>query len=931
MKRKKIQVLKLHPKALLRTPQFSVDAELNSCWEDLKVSISHAAPGFYSLIKNIDYAGLQLASEQVQYTVWKYFNRARYRATPFGSFAGVGILDLVRNHNTTTKVASKQHLHHFRDWSLADMTIPFTSPIEDLFFFANSSYYVFQSSIRYLSRFNDIYQLSEIESDPAILDIIKLCQTPISYRKLIDVLADKMCKELVEMRLMDLVEVQLLLTNRQTNIIGEDYFKRLNTNPIPTNKEYVIAERKVIDSGSTLSHFSHLPELISRLNSLGKSTEIPALEKFTSQFARKFGEDFVPVMRALDPEIGVGYDRLEKTNGAEDVLFSSFSTRTSRSNDLQKLKTHLLNFLGGSTALWPSALKLEDLIMENNSKASLLPNSITIIASFVNEFVHIESIAGCTTNAVLGRFSMCGKSYTGFCREIADLEQNANPEVLFFDIGYTGETKVDNINRRASIYDFQLNLLNYDTSADPLTLDDILLSIQGNELLLYSRKLNKRLIPRVSSAYNYSRSQLAIFRLLCDLQHQGIQTDLNLNLRDLFPGLSYYPRLTFKNIIVSPASWLVEIKHLHLEKGAIICSLKNYLTTAGVSQIFRVGDTDQSLCFDQHRDEDMMAFHKYLKKHKRFYLSESSVTGFAQDASGHSYSAQMVLSITHQQKIYDGMGLVSAAELESQPVALFPPGSKWYYFQIYCHHTRADELLLEVINPVLTEFRLVIEKWFFIRYDDNGHHLRLRICLKDVNSGMQLTARLSALLNPYLQSGIVPDWRISTYKREIQRYSAILIDRVENHFCIDSESVLFLLSLPIDTFEKYRLCEHIFNRIINSGLFSIEKLSTLIQSIRDSFILEFKVAPEGFKRLNEMIRKFEQTNPDTSYPRREDFINSYCQSLVSTLKFCEDEKRDKLFSDLLHMHMNRLFSTQQRSHEFQIYHLFFRMLKKRTI
>ena len=54
--------------------------------------------------------------------------------------------------------------------------------------------------------------------------------------------------------------------------------------------------------------------------------------------------------------------------------------------------------------------------------------------------------------------------------------------------------------------------------------------------------------------------------------------------------------------------------------------------------------------------------------------------------------------------------------------------STWLYVRIYCQMTEADEVLLNLVAPlvhVLQEQGL-ISSFFFIRYFEGGHHLRAR-------------------------------------------------------------------------------------------------------------------------------------------------------------------------------------------------------------
>lgn len=57
----------------------------------------------------------------------------------------------------------------------------------------------------------------------------------------------------------------------------------------------------------------------------------------------------------------------------------------------------------------------------------------------------------------------------------------------------------------------------------------------------------------------------------------------------------------------------------------------------------------------------------------------------------------------------------------------FIPGSQWVYIKLYTGEKTADDLLIQVIAPVIKKVQKAqhIKKWFFIRYSDPDFHLRI--------------------------------------------------------------------------------------------------------------------------------------------------------------------------------------------------------------
>lgn len=161
--------LSIHPKIIFRVPRFPLNATLEKHWESLKSLILESSKEFHDIIKDLEYHQIADQPEPVQHTIWKYFNRARHRSTPFGNFAAVGICEATfPQSDETIKISNEVKTHFFTDWSLKDKR---EYTYEELLqkngcLFANSSHYqVSDNTIRYISYENGGFELSETEVD----------------------------------------------------------------------------------------------------------------------------------------------------------------------------------------------------------------------------------------------------------------------------------------------------------------------------------------------------------------------------------------------------------------------------------------------------------------------------------------------------------------------------------------------------------------------------------------------------------------------------------------------------------------------------------------------------------------------------------------------------------------------------------------------
>jgi thiopeptide-type bacteriocin biosynthesis protein len=907
--------MKIYHQALLRVPQFPLNASLKEEWEILKSSIQLASTDFYEQIRHVTADELNQLPRAIYHTIWKYFNRAKYRATPFGTFAGCGLVNLDKETDQDKIIIdAKQITHAYPCWTITSKLTNQQEVItNDTIVFANQTYYQVGNNIRFIGRENDAFTLVETEGLESYVKVLEQSKRPITVSKLLNTLDGALIADL-----QDMIDLQLLFTSNTPNILGNDYFNRIGYTATEDDPQYVLAERKILQSTLSAQHFSDLPELFSLLQHLVPDPPSYDLNRFKSAFTRKFEDRTVPLIVALDPELGISYGNLDLATGLNAPIEEPPKAEL---NDKRALIEMLFRQMVASGC---KVIQLDQLPAPEIKGALSIPGSLGVLCSQIDDLLVIEQIASPSSNRLLGRFSMIGKDIENLCQDLAAYESAANPDILFFDIGYTDEVTVDNVNRRRSIYPYQLSLLNYDDSGAALDLSDIDITISGNEIILYDRRLRKRIIPRLSSGYNYKRSHLSIYRFLNDLQYDGLKINFNLKLSDSFPGEDYYPRVQYKQIILSPAQWRVSAAALKSQVNGIVDAnrLCDYLRSIGLKRYAVTRTEDRTMVFDLESNADLKELLHLLSKFDSFLLEEGLIPKhpLVEDDIGNGYAHQFVLSLVNNRQFYHpGINPATATIPLGKVQTIFPPTDEWIYFEIYAHPIRIDELLKGPIPFILNKLRDKIKSWFFVRYDENGTHLRLRPQLKQQSSLPEIISKFNSLLQEDVITGVIRDVKIATYKREIERYGADLISAVESHYCKDSEYVLSLLHQEINDDQKYQLCIKLLHILLNAMGDKAEDGRNYIDQVCYAFADEYRLTSIKFKELNNHYRRLSKITPAMEGDTYKLF-KTFTSSAKSLLKQCPTERRLKLIADLFHMHVNRIFPSHQRSHEMMIYY-----------
>lgn len=930
--------LKVFNILLCRTPVFSVEDNLEEKWGELQMLIHDSSPALFEIIKDLNYTQLKLDDKKVNYSVWKYFNRARFRATPFGRFAAFSVVNLTNTSCSNLVLQHELNTTDLIDWIAKDELIGDLGTVlkHANRFQKNTSIYRVGNEIRFIRFKNDCFEIASVIAFQELDTLLKLCDGKVIKQDVYNTmhsLHDLYTKD-VKILLEQMLTLQLISCDRLPNVTGEDYFQRLNFKDVKAHAKYTIAEREIISGGFNCRKVEIIPNLIRFLQINVPHHENGSLKDFKIAFSKKFDQATIPLLIAIDPELGVGYSNLADAKEEMDLIDvinkskrkSDFDTQLSYS----KFHQYLLNSM-----LSGNEIKLEAFENLEDNEPLPLPNSLSVMLHLFEGTPVIESIGGCTANALTGRFTVASQELTKSGKQIAALEQMANPGIIFFDIAYQAEKKVDNVNRREQLYSHELPILTWSDHPSTLSLDDIFVTIRNSEIVLWSKKFNKRLIPRIPSAYNYSRSDLAIYRFLCDLQHQGVLSGLSFNLQEFFPKLARYPRVSYKDIIVSPAMWLLPNKikdNLNGKKrdDEAISILKTWLKESGIDFYIRAGNSDQKLCFNPNSESDLDALLSYCRQNRlnEIYFSEALLSNKPEvsDENGKFYISEYILNYGHSDQVYKANFKVDTEMNTSLPTNILP-GDEWLYFEIYCHPSRINEVLLIHIDRFLKASKKDVSQWFFIRYDDPAPHLRLRLKLSDIRAGYQIINRLNSNLQQAFTNGLISDVQIKTYFREMERYGPDRIELVEEFFFIDSKNVKSLLTNQYSIDELYTLTLTFIQNLLNLTFNNIVEQIDFATTMANSFKEEFRLDMHSFKKINQSFQVQKQAIK-VSGDQLPDLSSSYTNPLFKILNKCDSWKiRAKIISDLVHMHINRLFNSHQRSHEAIIYQYLVKLLK----
>ncbi len=720
---------------------------------------------------------------------------------------------------------------------------------------------------------------------------------------------------------------------------------------------------------------------------LGQTAEPDELKSFREAFSARYERALVPLVEALDEEAGVG--------------FGSAGGRTDPSPLLRGL---ILNRAGGEESPWrgrtlePHAELVRQIfafaktgkdemeldvstLSQHEVSTNKLADSFCVMGTLVaastsalqaGDFqFYLHGAVGPSGARLLGRFCHEDAEIEAGVRKHIEQEETHDPEAVYAEVVYLPEGRIGNVLCRPVLRAYEIPYLGR-SGAQPdrqLPVSDLLVGIEGNNIVLYSQRLSRRVIPRVTNAHGFMNPLLSsIYRFLCYMQHQHGASVPGFSWGPL-ESLDYLPRVRVGRLVLSLARWKLsekEVEAIGKDHGSRrFFAVQELRRQRKLPRWVVLQEGDNSLPVDLENALSVDAFVHVLKRGVQATLVEMypahdqlCVSG----PEGHFYHELHVPFVrkprereseAERSKGEQRSAATAVPAIVSRDARILPPGSDWLYVKLYGGGTALDEILTTTVPPLV---RTMIDsgaaaRWFFIRYADPHDHLRIRFNGAPSRITQELLPRVCEAFNPLLASGKLFKIEFDTYVREIERYGGMeAMLAAEDIFFADSEAVLEILTQLAAGDESLDLRWRI-------GLMGVDYLLSdcdlddsskrvTMQRWRDTFQSEFKIDTLGKKQLSDKFReqrkKLELLFDDSSenagewqgakqaLVRRSERVGkaiAMLRGLAATGKLAGEVI--ELAASFSHMHINRLIRSSQRAHELVFYDFLFQIYDSR--
>lgn len=416
---------------------------------------------------------------------------------------------------------------------------------------------------------------------------------------------------------------------------------------------------------ATLDHsiIEEVQKGVDALNRLTPPTEHQFLSRFKTQFFSRYENEEIPLIEALDSEGGIPVDDTDKKDinpMIDDIPLGGLRENEYLEINLQQrfiLEKYFDYLENQQSHSMPDVMELnEEEIKRLPVNWDDIPVTFGVMAEIVgksegNPSVYLKAVTGINAAKTLSRFHQLSPEMKNLIAEIAAAEKRYYADSVIAEILHIPQTRVGNVLIRPDVYDYQIPIVIRSNKPQryQIPVHDLMISVvNGQNIVLRSKKLNKWVIPRLSTAHNFTNNSIPIYRFLCYVQMQHLRPDLSFRWNSLIANRKFLPRVCYGNVVLSTATWSFSAGelpgNLDVESGSFHRTIAAFREKHRLPRKVLHSRGDHKLLVDFNKLEPCQMFYEEVKN-KPFTLKEffhDTGYSFITDQDHRGYAGEFV-------------------------------------------------------------------------------------------------------------------------------------------------------------------------------------------------------------------------------------------------------------------------------------------------
>lgn len=680
------------------------------------------------------------------------------------------------------------------------------------------------------------------------------------------------------------------------------------------------------------------------------------LDGFRTAFATRYEGAEVPLLEALDDEAGVGFTSEHAGHEAPLLKGVEFAPLTPQPEVRDPAwDTWVSGLLMQAQVSGNHEIVLTEAALAQKARRSNpLPESAVLCLSLfarkpgsTDPIAFWSGLAGPSSEALFGRFAALDERFERVIRAGLAAEEALRPEATFAELVHSPQGRSGNVIARPTVRACEIQILSRGglPRSQTIQLDDLLLSIRDGRLTLRSRSTGREVVPRVTNAHNAASLGLPLYQFLATLQNEALPRvgQWSWGSHRHAPSL---PRVRVGPIVIMAARWF--LTHALLERLSDVNAVRALAQRLRWPRFLVARERDHTLTIDLQNDLSVETFLGSYQHRAQVLIEEDLSRLYGSpfvNEQGH-FANELLVPVVALKRRTPALELAPVSVTQARQV--FTPGSEWLYLRLHVAPAMADQILMHAVSQVLAWAKGTgeLKRWFFLRYDEQGHHLRLRFCGSPKWLRGPLSEQLEAALARWVESRIVSRVVSDTYRREVERYGgdeAMLVaeawfeassdealavigrlssdEQLENRSWATFIGVHRTLRLLLGSDDEQRAALEGWRRSLfeeNGGTAALESSLSTVGRVHRAWVdqLVSGVVPE---RLGEVASVL-TSQRSILEPLAESMKQLYGQRRLTT-------SLQNICGALTHMHVNRMLRAQQRQQELVMYDLLLRQLR----
>ena len=286
----------------------------------------------------------------------------------------------------------------------------------------------------------------------------------------------------------------------------------------------------------------------------------PMLDKLMSSFLERYEEREVSLAQLLDTEMGLDLHR-SGADGDITPLLDGIPFGTGKQENTSHFWNPLQSLLHRKVIESLITKQKEIILTDDDVKGwsagwDDLPHTLAAMCEVFSYHpngvskIYLHSAGGTGAANLLGRFCHVDEEIHRSVIDIIREEEEALPQdKCYAEVVHLPESRTGNILARPVLRPYEIPYLSKPAVEAPFQLEisDLMVSVRQKKFVLRSKKLNREVIPRLTTAHNYTLTgAMPIYQFLCSLQSQGKRSGIGLVTSGLFNEFSFCPVFPIK-------------------------------------------------------------------------------------------------------------------------------------------------------------------------------------------------------------------------------------------------------------------------------------------------------------------------------------------------------------------------------------------------